>query len=312
MRDRRSVDDLTIEELEQILRLKKREQRLGRLRHLENSGRRLAVPPAETANPVIETEENPADSLSFESFVHSQRAGGRLKRKKQDRVLLAVELAAAAGLVAVLVFAALNLRSLNRFSEQAQADQLADIPAASATPLLGMVVLPGGHTPPTDPGGAQPNYNEVPAHLRPLVEQQFAGPIIVPTPGPNHAIRLRIPAINVDAPIVQGDGWEQLQKGVGQHIGSALPGSSGNLVLSAHNDIYGEIFRYLDELRAGDEVFVETQRQVFTYEVLYWRIVSPTEVNVIAQTREPVLTMISCYPYRIDINRIVVVAELKQ
>lgn len=172
------------------------------------------------------------------------------------------------------------------------------------------MVLPGGHTPPTSPQGAQPNYSEVPEHLRPLVEQQLFSPVIVPTAGPSTALRLRIPALGVDAPIVQGDGWEQLKRGVGQHLGTADPGQAGNLVLSAHNDIYGELFRHLDRLVEGDEIIVGTLTREFTYRVIYWEVVDPTDVEVMAPTQEPVITLISCYPYLVNSNRIVVVGEL--
>ena len=57
-----------------------------------------------------------------------------------------------------------------------------------------------------------------------------------------------IPSINVDVNVVEGDDWEQLKKGVAQHIGTADPGQAGNMVLSAHNDIFGELFRYLPDV----------------------------------------------------------------
>ena len=44
------------------------------------------------------------------------------------------------------------------------------------------------------------------------------------------------------------------QKGAGHHIGSANPGERGNCFISGHNDIYGEIFRHLDEVKMGDEI----------------------------------------------------------
>ena len=119
------------------------------------------------------------------------------------------------------IFAALSLQELNADSAQDQADAVAELPTASPTPIISAVVLPGGHTPPTSPGGAQPNYDEVPAYLRPQVEQQFSGPVILPTPGPTLASFIEIPSIGINAKIVQGDGWEQLKQGVGQHVGTA-------------------------------------------------------------------------------------------
>jgi sortase A len=308
MRDRRPVDELSIEELEQILRIKKREARQARLQRLEDAGRRRGdIPVSEAADAPPRDTRSERPIIPHESFVE---AGRRARRTRRDRLLLAVEAVAAVGLVAVLVYTMWTLRGLNRASAEQQAEAVAALPDATPTALITAVVLPGGHTPPTDPGGAQPNYNEVPAHLRPLVEQQIAGPALVPTAGPAGAVRLRIPAIGVDAPVVQGDGWEQLKKGAGQHIGSANPGEDGNLVLSAHNDIYGEIFRNLDRLQVGDEIIISTQLEDFVYKVVDTRIVAPTQVEVMDQTREPIVTLISCYPYMVNTDRIVVIAEL--
>lgn len=304
MRDRRSVDDLSIEELEQILRLKKRQARMDRLRRFEQVGRRRVDMPLDEEAPAPRTE---AGLIQAESY-HAARP--RDSRRGRDIILLVVEVGAALGLIALLGLAAQTLIRINADSQAALAEQVNAIPTLEPTPLITAVVLPGGHTPPTAPGGAQPNYSEVPAAMRPLVEQQFAGPVILPTAAPNNAIRIRIPAINVDAPVVQGDGWDQLQKGVGQHIGTSNPGEAGNVVLSAHNDIYGEIFRRLDELAPGDEIIVSTSTVEYVYRVADTRIVSPTEVSVMAPTQEAVLTLISCYPYLVNTERIVVVGEL--
>jgi sortase A len=115
----------------------------------------------------------------------------------------------------------------------------------------------------------------------------------------------------VDAPIVRGDTWEQLKKGVGHHIGTANPGQRGNMVLSAHNDIYGEIFRNLDKLKPGDEIVVYSGVTSFRYIISQTRIVEPTEVSVMYSTSDPTITLISCYPYLVDNKRIVVSAELQ-
>ncbi|MEJ5202709.1 MAG: class D sortase, partial [Anaerolineales bacterium] len=134
----------------------------------------------------------------------------------------------------------------------------------------------------------------------------------VPTPGPEQAVRIQIPAINVDAPVVQGDGWEQLKKGVGQHIGTPNPGQTGNIVLSAHNDVFGEIFRDLDRLKKGDQVVLFTSQRTYTYIVQRVQIVEPTYVEVMSPSQEPIVTLISCYPYMKNDKRIVVSAVLQQ
>jgi sortase A len=133
----------------------------------------------------------------------------------------------------------------------------------------------------------------------------------MPTPGPEQAIRIQIPAIGVDAPVVEGDDWESLKQGAGHHIGSANPGERGNCVISAHNDIFGEIFRDLPELDLGHQIFVHTVNQVYQYVVMQKRVIDPEEVSVMETTSAPVLTLISCYPYGIDTHRIVVIAQLE-
>jgi len=95
-------------------------------------------------------------------------------------------------------------------------------------------------------------------------------------------------------------------------VGTANPGETGNLVVSAHNDIFGELFKDLDKLKTGDTIILTTQDRSFTYVVTGTQIVEPTRVDLMAPTPEKTLTMISCYPYRIDTQRIVVTAILQE
>ena len=115
----------------------------------------------------------------------------------------------------------------------------------------GIVFLPGGHFPPTDPGGLRPKETPIPTVF-----------------SPNQAIRIQIPILDVDSSVVQGESWSHLKKGVGQKPGSVNPGEKGLLVLSAFDDIFGEIFRYLDHLNPGDEIIIFTNTNSFTYQYL--------------------------------------------
>ncbi len=303
-RDRRPAEDLSIEELEALLARRRLEARQVRLHEFRRTGRAVRLkepaPVQPAASEPTAQPGPPADGPEGEE----PRTRRIDFRSAVNQGLLAVEIAAAIGLVFVLVSGLMVLQNLNREAAQAMAG-----PTAEPTPLITAVVLPSGHTPPTSPGGAQPNEAEIPASLRPLVQSMAS--LAIPTPGPEQARTVFIPAImGSAAPVVQGDGWEQLKRGVGQHIGSANPGEEGNLVLSAHNDIFGEIFRDLDQLNPGDEVVLATATQEFVYRVTGWQIVGPTEVEVIAPTARATLTLISCYPYMVDNQRIVVFAEL--
>ena len=306
---RKAPEDLTVEELRRLLIEKRRGVRRERLEHFRKTGRVVSdVAPPEAIPATDEPHTGPVvDTVEGVSSSEEGEAGSGSRKKRRglgDRILLVVEILAVLGLVGVLLSGFGLLRNLN----QEVAAALNPEPP-TPTPLVMAVVLPSGHTPPDAQGNTRPNEAEIPEHLRPMV--QSLANIPVPTPAPDQAVRLQIPRLNVDAPVVQGDGWEQLKKGVGQHIGSADPGQSGNVVLTAHNDVYGELFRYLDQLQPGDEVIVYTQQRQYVYVVDRTVIVEPTAVEVMASTGSPTATLISCYPYLVDSERIVVFARLQ-
>ena len=294
---RKAPEDMSVEELRRLLIEKRRGARRERLEHFKRTGRVVDIAPDILADsaPVVETLEETSDQPQIPV---SRR------RRMMDRVLLAVEVLAVVGLVGVLISGLSVLRDLNQEVASALIQE-----TFTPTPLVMAVVLPSGHTPPDAQGNTRPNIDEIPAHLQPMVQSLANLP--VPTAAPDQAIRIQIPAIEIDAPVVQGDGWEQLKKGVGQNIGSANPGQNGNIVLSAHNDVYGELFRYLDKLAPGDQVVLYTQQRQYVYLVDRTAIVEPTAVEVMASTGSPTVTLISCYPYLVDKQRIVVFARLQ-
>jgi sortase A len=293
----RSVDDLSIEEIQNMLARKRMATRRERLDYYRRTGR-------------ISTSYKPRDSESSvqiltESGEVKDTGTSRSKRKIWiDRLLITIEVAAVLGLIFVLLNGVTILQNLNKEVSASLVQ-----PTLAPTAIIRAVVLPSGHTPPNAAGGVQPNEDEIPAHLRPLVQSMAALPL--PTPSPEQAVRIQIPAISVDAPVIQGDGWEQLKKGVGQHIGTPNPGENGNMVLSAHNDVFGEIFRDLDKLKTGDTITIFTNLRTYTYVINQNRIVLPSQVEVMSPTSDPVITLISCYPYMVDNRRIIISAVLK-
>ncbi|NCP87568.1 MAG: hypothetical protein CO094_08400 [Anaerolineae bacterium CG_4_9_14_3_um_filter_57_17] len=293
-------EDLSVEELRRLLLNKRRVTRHDRLERFKRTGRVLSL--------AVDAPEDESDAPAPLEALAAEREFQPLpknpRRALMERALLAVEILAVLGLVGIAAMFFGMMRTLNT-EVAASLEQ----PTAAATPLITAVVLPSGHTPPNVVGGAQPNEAEIPEHLRPLVQNAVSAP--VPTSSPAQAIRIQIPALGVDAPVVQGDDWEQLKKGVAQHIGTPNPGENGNLVLSAHNDIFGELFRELDRLQPGDVVILYTNQRQYTYLITGTQIVEPTRVEVMASTPDPVVTLVSCYPYLIDNQRIVVSAVLQ-
>ncbi len=298
MPKQKSPQELSVDELRWLLVEKRRVARQSRLERYRRSGR-VVLLASDLDNPSLESWRT--EQVAEEA---PPPKGPKVIKRILDGFLLLIELSAFVGFI-YIVYSGLNvLRELNQ-----EVVSAIEQPTLTPTPLIAAVVLPSGHTPPNSPGGARFNEEEIPEHLRPLVQSLFNAPL--PTPGPAQAIRIQIPALHVDAPVVQGDGWEQLKKGVGQHTGTGNPGERANLVFSAHNDIFGEIFRDLDRLNPGDLVIVYTNQRAYTYIVVDTRIVMPTAVEVMDNTTQASVTLISCYPYLKDTQRIVVIARLQ-
>lgn len=301
MRKVKNPEDLSIDELRQLLVEKRRKVRMEHLERFRNTGRALTLA-SDLQNPPVEDPNS--DSQPAQDIIDRPQPRHQKTKLVLDRFLLFIEILAVLGLFFVIFNGIQILNDLN--SQFAQSLTPATL---TPTPLIIPVILPSGHTPPNSPGGAQPNEAEIPAHLLPLY--QSLAQIPIPTPGQEQAIQIQIPTIDVDAPVVQGDGWEQLKKGVGQQIGSANPGQVGNLVMSAHNDVFGEIFRNLDQLERGDQIIIYTPQHAYTYFITNVQIVEPTDIEVMSDTSDPTVTLISCYPYLIDNQRIVVQASLQ-
>lgn len=309
---KKNYDNLSVEELEKMVRVKRRQSRVERFQRLSGDGHSVN-------ESLMGGEARPEqDGWTFQSMIPTfslprLTLGPRreLSQPKQliDRILLGLEVAAVMGLVMVLVGSYFSLRELNAEVAEAQNNSLLSAsPTAPVPPPIALTHLPGGHTPPTAPGGAVP---DVPLHLQNWVQPTAVADTSITIERQPHApTRIVIPKIDVNAPIVEGVSWEDLKKGVGHLPGSANPGERGNLYLAAHNDIYGEIFRYLEKLNVGDEYYIYAGEQRFHYRVKEKRIIEPTQVEVMLPTTEPVATLQTCYPYLINTHRLVVIGEL--
>lgn len=120
-------------------------------------------------------------------------------------------------------------------------------------------------------------------------------------------------------PIVQGVSLDDLARGVGHYPKTALPGEVGNFAVAGHRATHGEPFAYLDRVKKGDAVVIETQQDWFTYVVDRIRIVKPTDVWVIepvpgkpdAVPTERLITLTTCNPRWASTERLIVFGHLE-
>jgi sortase A len=92
------------------------------------------------------------------------------------------------------------------------------------------------------------------------------------------------------------------------HYAFSAPFGTGNTVLYGHDDIQGNIFGHLYDLKAGDTVQITVGAETQTYRVTGHQIVSPATVSVLAPTADARLTIITCWPFNVDTRRWIVTA----
>lgn len=128
--------------------------------------------------------------------------------------------------------------------------------------------------------------------------------------------RLRIPVMFLDSPVHEVElnlgEWEVSEMDIGHHEGTGNPGQTGNMVLAGHRDINSALFRELDRLQPGDEVFVSNQLGEYRYVVQDVFEVSPDESWVMDPTTNKQVTLITCTPIGLATRRLIVVAVLDE
>ncbi|MEZ5371455.1 MAG: class E sortase [Microthrixaceae bacterium] len=122
-----------------------------------------------------------------------------------------------------------------------------------------------------------------------------AGDEAVPSAGPPDA-RLRVDALDLDVPVVEGVDLGSLSHGVGHWPGTAGPGEAGNMVIAGHRTTHGAPFRRLDELAVGDEVTIGVADRDVVYRVTGTEIVDPDDVEVARPTDDATATLFACHP----------------
>jgi sortase A len=122
--------------------------------------------------------------------------------------------------------------------------------------------------------------------------------------------RLKIPKIGLDVTVIEGTRSRDLLKAPGHMTGSGFPGQHENCIIAGHRDLH---FRRLGELRIGNTVQLAKAGLLATYRVESMRVIKPSETSVLDKGSEPILTLVTCYPFRyvgMAPRRYVVIARL--
>jgi LPXTG-site transpeptidase (sortase) family protein len=149
-------------------------------------------------------------------------------------------------------------------------------------------------------------------------------PVLVPQ-------RIVIPAIDLDAPILQAeyeiyfaDGREFIlslapnEYAGGWHPDSAGLGEGGNTVINGHHNVYGEVFRDLEDLAEGAIIILYSNGEPYHYtleqRILLQERYKSLETRLqnaswIKPTADERLTLVTCWPYEDNSYRLILIAK---
>jgi sortase A len=199
---------------------------------------------------------------------------------------------------------------------------------------------------PGEPPEFLPDFPTPEATALPMEEQEASSVTHTPSPTAEHEeppptvddgrapaqsppTRIVAPAIGLDSPVVPVGWhvedsdvgarvvWDVASYAAGWHSNSAYPGNNGNVVLSGHNNVAGEVFRYLVDLKEGDEIRLYVEDTLYPYEVAGKVLleekgmaseVRRQNAQWIAPTDHERLTLVTCWPYSTYTHRLIVVA----
>ncbi|MBU0708841.1 sortase [Patescibacteria group bacterium] len=156
-----------------------------------------------------------------------------------------------------------------------------------------------------------------------------AGPKLVPV---SEDFSLIIPKVSINVPVIAdvdgGNSKEYLWRvtqGVAHFkhrqyanvtVDGSLPGEGGNIFLFGHSQIplgdtsdYQGVFNDLPTLVPHDRIALHYQGEQYEYQVAEGKVISKKDLTYLEATVEETLTLMTCWPLGLDIQRYIVRAK---
>lgn len=137
-------------------------------------------------------------------------------------------------------------------------------------------------------------YQKPPIDLEDQPENVSVEVVTWPKYGEQYA-ELACDRIQLKAPVYFGDNNDILREGVGQYIGTFLPGYNRLILLAGHNTTY---FKPLQNVQIGDVFTFTTNYGIYQYEVTDTRVADHNDTTAYdLLMEEEQLIMYTCYPF---------------
>jgi sortase A len=105
---------------------------------------------------------------------------------------------------------------------------------------------------------------------------------------------LRIPSLHLEVPVYAGTSELNLNRGAGHIEGTAALTETGNAGIAGHRDGF---FRVLKDIEIDRDIYLDVAGRSLRYRVVDIQIVTPVDSVVLAPTKVPSITLVTCYPF---------------
>lgn len=105
---------------------------------------------------------------------------------------------------------------------------------------------------------------------------------------------LRVADVDLEVPVYPHATDLALNRGAALVPGMGLPDHGGNVGIAGHRDGF---FRALKDIQNGQVIELRTRAKLHRYRVTSLRVVDIHDTRLLADTDEPSVTLITCYPF---------------
>jgi LPXTG-site transpeptidase (sortase) family protein len=121
--------------------------------------------------------------------------------------------------------------------------------------------------------------------------------------------------INRDWDALEDEMQDALKGGVVHYPGTSLPGETGNVVITGHSSYFPwdsgrfkDVFALLEDVVEGDKIVIYYEQDKYIYIIDKKEIVMPNDIEILKQTPQDKLTLITCWPVGTNLKRLIVQA----
>jgi sortase A len=122
--------------------------------------------------------------------------------------------------------------------------------------------------------------------------------------------RLTVPRLGLKTIVVNGTSHDDLKKGPGRALQTAMPGEGELVYVAGHRTTYLAPFAHIDSLRPGDRAKFELPYATFEYEITGHRIVTADNLSVLRSHHRELLALQACHPRFFATHRYIAYAKL--